>query len=71
MEQQDKLELLAEILDCEVGALTPETMLDTVGWDSMAMLSVIAVVKARFGTRIAGSELRSFKTVGDLLGRME
>lgn len=71
MEQKDKLDLLAGIFDCDAGALTPETALDTLGWDSMAMLSVIAVVKARFGTRIAGSELRSFTTVGDLLGRME
>lgn len=71
MEQQDKLGLLAGIFDCAPAALAPETTLDTLHWDSMAMLSVIAIVRARFGKRLTGGELRSFKTVGDLLGAME
>ncbi len=71
MELQEKIDLLADAFDCERGRLTPETALDTIGWDSMAMLSVIAIVKARFDRRLPGSELRTFKTVGDILSRME
>ncbi len=71
MEQEEKLDVLAEIFDRAPGTLTPETRLDTLGWDSMAMLSVIAVVKARFDRKIPGGELRTFETVGDILCRME
>ena len=71
MEPNEKLDLLAEIFDRAPGTLTPETRLDTLGWDSMAMLSVIAVVKARFGRTIPGAGLRAFETVADILKRME
>ena len=52
MELNEKLDLLAELFDRAPGALTPETPLDELGWDSMAMLSVIAVVRARFMNRV-------------------
>ena len=71
MELNEKLDLLAELFDRAPGARTPETRLDELGWDSMAMLSVIAVVRARFGRTIPGAELRAFETVADILGRME
>ena len=37
----------------------------------MAMLSLIALVNERFGKRLNGSQLRSFKTVQDILWVME
>lgn len=71
MEQDEKLEALAEIFDCDAGELKPETQLDTLEWDSMAMLSVIAMVKARFDKKLPGAEIRSFKTIQDILNVME
>ena len=71
METSEKMEILAEAFDCDVGALKPETQLDEIGWDSMAMLSVIAMVKARFNKRIAGAQIRVFKTIQDILNVME
>ena len=71
MELEEKLEALAEILDCDVGELKPETQLDTLEWDSMAMLSLIAIVKTKFNKKIPGVDLRKFKTVQDILDRME
>lgn len=71
MEQEEKLEALAEIFDCDAGELKPETQLDTLEWDSMAMLSVIAMVKARFDKKLPGAEIRSFKTIQDILNVME
>jgi len=70
MELEEKLETLAEILDCDVGELKPETQLDTLEWDSMAMLSLIAIVKVKFNKKIPGEDLRNFKTVQDILDRM-
>lgn len=71
MEQEEKLEALAEIFDCDAGELKPETQLDTLEWDSMAMLSVIAMVKVRFDKKLPGAEIRSFKTIQDILNVME
>jgi acyl carrier protein len=71
MTQEEKLETLAEIFDCDAGELKPETRLDEIGWDSMSMLSVIAMAKARFDRKIAGAEIRGFTTVQDILAVME
>ena len=67
MEIQEKIEALAEALDCDAGELSPDTELERIGWDSMAMLSVIALAKARFDKKISGAEIREFTTVGDIL----
>ena len=66
MELNESLERLADILDVELGKLTPETRLDKIGWDSMGMLSVIALAKSN-GRTITGEEIRSFSTVEDVL----
>lgn len=71
MTQEEKLETLAEIFDCDAGELKPEAQLDTLQWDSMAMLSLIALVKAKFDKKLPGSEIRGFKTVQDVLNAME
>ena len=71
MTQEEKLEVLAEIFDCDVGELSPEKQLDELSWDSMAMLGVIAMVKARFDRKLPGVEIRAFKTVQDILNVME
>ena len=69
-EAEDALSM-AEVFDCDAGLLKPETELDTLQWDSMAMLSVIAFVKAKFDKKLPGAEIRAFKTVGDILNVME
>ena len=71
MTPDEKLETLAEIFDCDAGELKPETRLDEIGWDSMSMLSVIAMAKARFDRKISGVEIRGFTTVQDILAVME
>ena len=62
---------LAEIFDCDAGELNPARHLDEIGWDSMAMLSVIAMVKTRFNRKVPGSQIREFETVQDVLGVMQ
>ena len=71
MTEQEKIEAIAEVLDCDAASLRPDTQLDEVGWDSMAMLGVIAMVKARFDKKLPGAEIRSFETIGDILAVME
>ena len=71
MTQEEKLEALAETLDRDVGELAPDTKLDSIGWDSMAILSVIALAKTRFGKKITGAQVREFKVVQDILSALE
>lgn len=72
MELKKKLALIEEAIDTEEGALTPETVLDDVeGWDSIAMLSLIAMMDEEFHKTIPGKELKAFRTVKDILAYME
>lgn len=71
MDEQEKLEMLAEIFDCDVGELSPEKQLDELSWDSMAMLSVIAMAKAKFNRKLPGAQIREFMTIKDILDVMK
>ena len=64
MNEQEKIDRIADVLD--VDGLSIDTQLDEIGWDSMGMLSVIALAKAN-GKTVTGSQIREFKTVGDIL----
>ena len=71
MTQEEKLEVLADALDRDIGEVRPETALYDLGWDSMAMLSVIAMAKTRFDKKISGGQIREFETVQDILSALE
>lgn len=71
MTLEEKQETLADILDCEASALRPETELASLSWDSMARVSLIALVRTRFGRKVSGDELKAFVTVGDIFRIME
>ena len=66
MTEQEKIDKLADMLDQDSIALTMDTPLDAIGWDSMGMLSVIALAKTN-GRIITGAQIRAFKTVNDIL----
>ena len=66
MTEQEKLERVADILDQDAVSLKSDTRLDEIGWDSMGMLSVIALAKTN-GKTVTGQQVRSFETVGDIL----
>ena len=71
MELQEKIDILAEIFDRDAGEIMPETSLYDLGWDSMAMLSIIAMAKTRFDKKITGAQIREFTTIRDILNVME
>lgn len=66
MNDEDKLDAIADIFDRDVSEITPETALDSLGWDSMAMLSVIALAKTR-GVSLPGATVRAMATVADIM----
>ncbi len=66
MTEQEKLERIADVLDQDAASIKPDTQLDEIGWDSMGMLSIIALAKAN-GKTITGTQIRAFEKVGDIL----
>jgi len=71
MELKEKLALIEEALDTEEGILTPETVLDEIdSWDSIAALSLIAMMDDNFGKTLSGKEIKALVTVGDILDHM-
>jgi acyl carrier protein len=71
MKENEKIGLLAEIFEVESDSLSVETRLESLKWDSMAYLSLIAIVNEHFGKKISAQQLKSFVTIGDLLTVME
>ncbi len=63
--------LIEEALDTEEGALAPDTVLaDIDEWDSIAALSLIAMLDEQFDKTITGAEIKAMRTVADILAHM-
>lgn len=60
---EEQKDALAEVL--ERSDFTADTPLDSLGWDSMMMLTVIALAKSR-GKTVTGDDLRTMKTIADV-----
>lgn len=65
MEQNELLELVAEIL--EIDSVQPTDDLVDKGWDSLSNLTFIAEVDERVGVPVDAEELTRAVTVSDLL----
>lgn len=66
MTEEEKIHQIADVLDVDASTLTVQTRLDAIGWDSMGMLSVIALAKT-YGKTITGAQIRALKTIGEIL----
>lgn len=63
-------EQLAQILDVE--EVKPESVLsDFEAWDSLAILSVLAMTDSKYGVAIKAEEIRSVVTAADLANMVE
>ena len=72
MTDEEKIQLIAETMDLDVGEITPETKLaDLDSWDSVALLSFIAMIDEKFNKAIKGAEIRSFVTIQDAMDVMK
>ena len=71
MTTQEKIALIEDVLELQ-GKLSPETVLaDLPEYDSMAKLSIIVMFDDELGKKLTGEQIRTFKTVGDILAAME
>jgi acyl carrier protein len=72
MDRSAFLRALDDMLELDPGTLTPETRLeDLEGWDSLAVISFIALVDEQCGHVVSGDALLKAATVADLLALAE
>ena len=72
MSIEEKIELFAEVLDCDVDCIEESTVLEDIEeWDSVSILSFIAMMDEKFSKTISGDVIKSFVTVSDALKVME
>lgn len=68
MNSADFLRELDEMLELDAGTLTgAEKLADVEGWDSLAVISFIALVDEKLNVVVEGERLARAKTVADLL----
>ena len=68
MDKKDFLTNLEELLELNPGSLSLEEPLSTLSqWDSLAFVSFLAMADSKYSIKVAPSELRQCKTVGDLM----
>ena len=68
MSEQEKMDFIAEALDVDVSGLSVETELESLEeWDSVAVISFIAMMDDELGVSVKGDAVRANKTVGDLV----
>ena len=72
MDIKEKLAKLEEFMEVDEGTLSPDTLLsDVEEWDSLSALSYVVMMRDDFSKKISGDQIRSFKTVQDILDSME
>jgi acyl carrier protein len=68
---EEKLELVTKALDAQPGTLKAETSLQELDeWDSLGVISLIAMIDKHFSVRLEPEKIRAFKTVRDILDQM-
>ncbi len=71
MENEKKLELLAELFEVDQSELTCTTALeDLSSWDSMTKLSLIVMMEDACCKKLSGDTIREFHTIGDIMDYM-
>lgn len=71
MTQEEKMELMAEVLDTNVSDISPSMKLSDIdAWDSVAALAFIAMMDEKFHKTMKNAELKSFVVVQDALDAM-
>lgn len=72
MTVKEKLNLLEELLLIEKDTLDEATELNNIiEWDSMAIISTIAMFDSVYSKDIKSEEIKKFKTIKDIMDKME
>lgn len=72
MENEKKIELIADILEIDEEECKPETVLsDLDEWNSMSKLSLIVMFDDECGKTLTSDQIKSFGTVQDIMDAMD
>ena len=72
MNQEEALSWLADLFNEPKGKIQPEDSRDTIGgWDSMAVLLLMADLDEKFGIQLEEKEMTSIATVRDILDLLQ
>jgi acyl carrier protein len=72
MTVKEKLNILEEMLLIKKDTLDEATELENISeWDSIAVISTIAMFDSLFDKDIRSAEIKKFKTVKDIIDKME
>lgn len=72
MTVKEKLNQLEDLLDAEKDTLSEDTELEALSqWDSIAVISLIAMFDEDYGKVISPAEVKEYKTIRDILDQME
>lgn len=68
MNEKTFLTNIEELLEVDTGSLKVTVELTSIEqWDSLAFVSFLAMADSKYGIKVAPSELRQCKSVGDLM----
>lgn len=72
MTVKERLNILEELLLMEKDTLDEATELKDISeWDSMAVISTIAMFDSVYGKDIKSEEIKKFRTIKDIIDEME
>ncbi len=72
MSEQERIELLEEIMDLDTGTLqVTDTLADFEEWDSLTALTFISEMDERFGKKVTGGQIKELVTVADAIAIMQ
>ena len=63
----DFLDQLADALDVDPNILQPDLRLEDIDWDSLAVISTIAIVDSVYGKMLSGEKIQNCTTFQDVL----
>ena len=68
---EEKITLIAETLDTDQDNIKPVAELKSIEeWDSMGVISTIAMLDRKFGKILSAEQIEELKTVQDILNLM-
>lgn len=71
MTDEEKLKAIKEAMDIDEGTIKPTDLLEIYDdWDSLSALSLIAFIDKKLNKTIGESDIRSCKTIQDLMNLM-
>ena len=71
MTKQDFLKLIEEMLEADPGSLSGDEPLETLIWDSLAVVSFIALADEHLGVAVSPQALSEATTLADVLALVD